>query len=283
METRRTRTGIDITHAEIRDLATPLTNDASLDPLLASIGDARFVLLGEASHGTAEYYRWRAALTQRLIAEHDFSFVGVEGDWPDCFRVSRWVKEQAEQDRSARDVLSEFDRWPTWMWANDEVADFVSWLRTYNAETGRAVSMDLTSIHCGNRCMRYSTISKCITRTPSRLRVKRCSALNPMGKIRKLMRGAAAFPGGLRGRRGGVVTPGSLPGRNARRGSGSRTRRGSERRSRGGRRALLPDDGARQSRLVECARCPHGRHAGSADAGARSPSEGHRLGAQQHR
>jgi erythromycin esterase-like protein len=139
MKTRTTPTGAAITPSEIRDLATPLTDDASLDPLLASIGDARFVLLGEASHGTAEYYRWRAALTQRLIAEHDFSFVGVEGDWPDCFRVNRWVEGQAEQDRSARDVLSESDRWPTWMWANEEVADFASWLRTHNAETGAAV------------------------------------------------------------------------------------------------------------------------------------------------
>ena len=57
----------------------------------------------------------------------------------DCFRVNRWVKGQAEQDRSARDVLSEFDRWPTWMWANEEVADFVSSLRSHNAETGRAI------------------------------------------------------------------------------------------------------------------------------------------------
>jgi erythromycin esterase len=88
MKTRTTPTGAAITPSEIRDLTTPLTDDASLDPLQASIGDARFVLLGEASHGTAEYYRWGAALTQRLIAEHDFSFVGVEGDWPDCFRVN---------------------------------------------------------------------------------------------------------------------------------------------------------------------------------------------------
>jgi erythromycin esterase len=65
MKTRTTRTGIAITPSEIRDLATPLTDDASLDPLLASIGDARFVLLGEASHGEAEYYRRRAALTHR--------------------------------------------------------------------------------------------------------------------------------------------------------------------------------------------------------------------------
>jgi len=77
MKTRTTRTGAAITPSEIRDLATPLSDDASLDPLLASIGDARFVL-GKASHGTAEYCRWGAALTQRWIAEHDFSFVDAE-------------------------------------------------------------------------------------------------------------------------------------------------------------------------------------------------------------
>jgi hypothetical protein len=82
MKTRMTRTGIAITPSEIRDLATPLTDDASLDPLLASIGDARFVLLGEASHGEAEYYRRRAALTQRLIAKHDFPSSGWKATGP---------------------------------------------------------------------------------------------------------------------------------------------------------------------------------------------------------
>src|SRR3954463_5738924 len=74
---------------EIGELARPLRTDDDLDPLLDRIGDARFVLIGEASHGTAEYYRWRAALTRRLIAEREFSFVAVEGDWPDCFQVNR--------------------------------------------------------------------------------------------------------------------------------------------------------------------------------------------------
>src|SRR5215217_7244999 len=87
MKTRTSRTGAAIRPR--RFATTPLTDNESLDPLLASIGDARFVLLGEASHGTAEYYRWRAALTQRLIAEHDFSFVGVEGDWPDSMERDR--------------------------------------------------------------------------------------------------------------------------------------------------------------------------------------------------
>jgi len=124
---------------EITTLATPLTDAAELDPLLDRIGDARFVLLGEASHGTSDYYRWRAEITRRLIAQHGFSFVAVEGDWPDCFAVNRWVKSGGDQDRSPRHVLGAFERWPTWMWANDEVASFAGWLRDHNVRTGGAV------------------------------------------------------------------------------------------------------------------------------------------------
>jgi erythromycin esterase-like protein len=76
---------------EIRGMATRLVDRGDLDPLLDRIGDARYVLLGEASHGTADYYRWRAAITERLIVEHGFSFVAVEGDWPDCYMINRWV------------------------------------------------------------------------------------------------------------------------------------------------------------------------------------------------
>jgi erythromycin esterase len=125
--------------AEIRSFGRPLRRNGDLDPLLERVDTARFVLLGEASHGTAEYYGWRAAITQRLIAEHGFSFVAVEGDWPDCFRLNRWVKDRADQDRTARDVLGEFERWPTWMWANEEVAEFVEWLREHNRGTHQNV------------------------------------------------------------------------------------------------------------------------------------------------
>jgi erythromycin esterase len=124
---------------EIRALARPLRTVADLDPLLERVGDARFVLLGEASHGTAEFYSWRAAITRRLVDEHGFNFVAVEGDWPDCFRVNRWVKGRAETTRSVREVLTEIERWPTWMWANEEVATFAEWLRAHNARTGRSV------------------------------------------------------------------------------------------------------------------------------------------------
>jgi erythromycin esterase-like protein len=108
-----------------------LGTDADLDPLLERIGDARFVLLGEATHGTSEFYTWRARLTRRLVEEKGFAFLAVEGDWPDCYRVNRWVKGRSDE-ASAADVLHAFDRWPTWMWANREVAELAEWMRDHN-------------------------------------------------------------------------------------------------------------------------------------------------------
>ena len=103
-----------------------------LDELLNFVGDARYVLLGEASHGTAEYYTWRTEISRRLIAEKSFSFIAVEGDWPDCYRVNRYIKGLDAEAASGRDVLHAFERWPTWMWANEEVIDLVEWLRSHN-------------------------------------------------------------------------------------------------------------------------------------------------------
>jgi erythromycin esterase-like protein len=117
----------------VRSLATPLRSPADLDPLLERIGDARIVAIGEASHGTHEYYAWRAGLTRRLIEERGFSFVAVEGDWPDCYRVNRSVKLREGADEDPRDALDAFARWPTWMWANDDVVEFRRWLRGFNA------------------------------------------------------------------------------------------------------------------------------------------------------
>ena len=117
---------------ETRRRARPLENPQDLDPLIDRIGDARYVLLGEASHGTSEYYSWRAELSKRLIREKGFSFVGVEGDWPDCYRVNRYVKAYRDSGPSAREVLHAFERWPTWMWANREIVAFAEWLRRYN-------------------------------------------------------------------------------------------------------------------------------------------------------
>ncbi|EXG81048.1 erythromycin esterase family protein [Cryptosporangium arvum] len=113
---------------DIQALAGPLRTAGDFDPLLDRIGNARIVMLGEASHGTHEFYCRRAELTRRLIDERGFSFVAVEGDWPDCDRVDRAVRGSA----SPRQALTEFDRWPTWMWANEEVCDFATGLRAAN-------------------------------------------------------------------------------------------------------------------------------------------------------
>jgi erythromycin esterase-like protein len=120
--------------SELLQRARPLRGPSDLDPLLERIGDARYVLLGEASHGTSEYYTWRAELSKRLIREKGFSFIAVEGDWPDCYRVNRYAKGYPDSGASAREVLHAFERWPTWMWANDEIVDLVEWLRRYNAQ-----------------------------------------------------------------------------------------------------------------------------------------------------
>ncbi len=121
---------------DVLGLALPLRDPGDLDPLLDRVGDARFVLLGEASHGTAGYYTWRTEITRRLVAEKGFSFVAVEGDWPDCYRVNRCVKHGPEVSSDPREVLDSYGQWPTWMWANEEVVDLARWLREHNA--GRA-------------------------------------------------------------------------------------------------------------------------------------------------
>ena len=117
---------------QLHRAAHPLASPGDLDPLIERIGDARYVLLGEASHGTHEYYTWRAEITKRLVVEKGFSFIGVEGDWPDCYRVNRYVKSLPDSGESAESVLHEYERWPTWMWANREIVELAEWLHEHN-------------------------------------------------------------------------------------------------------------------------------------------------------
>ena len=116
----------------VSSVARPLHGWEDLDPLIERIDDARFVLLGEATHGTAEFYDWRRVISQRLIREKGFSFIAVEGDWPDCYRVNRYIKGYENSGNDAHEVLHAFERWPTWMWANREVVALVEWLRRHN-------------------------------------------------------------------------------------------------------------------------------------------------------
>jgi erythromycin esterase-like protein len=117
--------------AVIRDAARPIEGVRDYDPLLELIGNAQVVLLGEASHGTHEFYRERARITQRLIEEEGFAAVAVEADWPDAYRVNRWVRLNS-QDRTALEALGGFERFPRWMWRNRDVLAFANWLRKHN-------------------------------------------------------------------------------------------------------------------------------------------------------
>ena len=137
----------------VQEAAHPLVGEVDdYDPLMALIGDAPLVLIGEASHGTHEFYRERAQITKRLIREKGFSAVAVEADWPDAYRVNRYVRG-VSSDADAVDALSGFKRFPSWMWRNADVLDFVGWLRTYNddlPETANKVGfygLDLYSLH----------------------------------------------------------------------------------------------------------------------------------------
>jgi erythromycin esterase-like protein len=141
----------------LRECAQPLDAGA-LDGLLCRVGDARYVLLGEASHGSHEFYDIRAELTKRLIRDKGFSIVAVEADWPDAYRVNRYIRG-AESAGSAEEALSGFERFPTWMWRNKVVLELVTWLREHNRASPQPVGfygLDLYSLHASmNAVLEY--------------------------------------------------------------------------------------------------------------------------------
>ena len=142
----------DVLLRGLRQHLRALPAAAAEEPLLVEqLSRARLALLGEASHGTHEFYAERAGLTQSLIRDHGFNAVVVEADWPDAWRVNRYIRGKSD-DPDAQAALSGFERFPTWMWRNTVVRDFVEWLREYNQ--GRAPSqhvgfygMDLYSMY----------------------------------------------------------------------------------------------------------------------------------------
>ena len=118
----------------IRHSAEPLVGSPKdFDAVIDLIGDRRFVLIGEASHGTHEFYRIRAQISKILIGQHGFAAVAVEADWPDAYRINRFVRGSGN-DLDSVEALSGFQRFPQWMWRNADVLDFVGWLREHNDE-----------------------------------------------------------------------------------------------------------------------------------------------------
>ena len=122
--------------ALLREVAEPFGDieDAELGPLLDRIGDSRLVLLGEATHGTSEFYRMRARITRELVLRKGFNVVAVEADWPDAARIDRYIRPRSKP--LSADGRSTFARFPTWMWRNREVQELVHWLRDHNETAG---------------------------------------------------------------------------------------------------------------------------------------------------
>src|SRR5688500_2734691 len=115
----------------LREAARTVELSADYDDLVRLAANSRFVLIGEASHGTEEFYAVRADLTRRLIADHGFRGVAAEADWPDMLRVQRYVSHR-EPEPDVQTALGDFQRFPAWMWRNTVMVDFIQWLRDWN-------------------------------------------------------------------------------------------------------------------------------------------------------
>ncbi|MGB8467967.1 MAG: erythromycin esterase family protein [Candidatus Babeliales bacterium] len=145
--------------AHIRNLigqcAISFENNRAEDALIETIGDASVVLIGEATHGTQEFYAQRAAITKRLVTQKGFRCVIIEGDWPDAYTVNRYInnKTASKDNKQAVESLQDFKRFPAWMWRNNEMVSFVQWLHEYNAQLPESAipvgfyGMDLYSLH----------------------------------------------------------------------------------------------------------------------------------------
>jgi erythromycin esterase len=119
-----------VTH--LKSKAIKLHTSICLSPLIEAASEKKLVLLGEASHGTHEYYIWRDSISRRLIMEHGFNFIVVEGDFASLFEINRYVKDLPGTAQSAEEAMSGLNRWPQWMWSNHEVLNMIKWLRSHN-------------------------------------------------------------------------------------------------------------------------------------------------------
>lgn len=129
--TIRTNLVESLEHA-IDEAIVPIRSEASFDRLISSLKDKRVVMLGESTHGTEEFYQLRSAISKKLIKDHGFKFIAVEGDWPDASRLNRYIRKG--EGGTAKDVLVANRRWPTWMWSNEQVVELAEWMKTTSAE-----------------------------------------------------------------------------------------------------------------------------------------------------
>jgi erythromycin esterase len=135
----------------IKTHAVRLKSDDDLDILIDAIGEAKYVLLGEATHGTSEFYKIRAELSKRLIERKGFSFVAVEGDWPSCYALNQYIKGNNKDNQDLSTIMrNEFKRWPSWMWSNTEVQSFIEWIKQHNDSKSKKIGfygIDMYSLY----------------------------------------------------------------------------------------------------------------------------------------
>ena len=276
----------------LRAAARPLGGSAQdYDPLLELIGDARFVLLGAASHGTHEFYRERAVITKRLIEERSFTAVAVEADWPDAYRVDRYVRGAGE-DAGAVEALAGFRRFPIWLWRNTDAVEWIDWLRGHNDELPEGAAkvgfygLDLYSLRASRQAV-LQYLLKVDPKAADRARAQyacldhfgdNARGYGVFGGIGRPCRDAAVA-GLVELQQSRAVRPGAQ--RRSRRGGGVFQRaaeraRGAKRRGR--LRLHVPKSGAG----MEPARAAHGgdaRRSGRAPRPARRARQGRRVGA----
>src|SRR5258705_8841641 len=160
------------------------------DSLVEVAGNSRFALLGEASQGTHDFDHTRAQITQRLIEEKGYTAVAVEADWPDAYRVNRYVQGRGE-DADAVEALGSFKRFPTWMWRNTDVVEFIAWLREYNDALPREGGKSASTVSICTVCMLlHGRCSTSWTRSILRRQGERAiaiPALNILARTRKRM------------------------------------------------------------------------------------------------
>lgn len=130
-EAKSTLTPVESVVREIQDIAHPVKSEGAWNDLIQKISKAKVVMLGEATHGTAEFYSVRRMISEKLIRDHGFDFIAVEGDWPDCQKLNDYIR--TGEGRSAQNIMRQFHRWPTWMWANDETASMIEWMQSFQA------------------------------------------------------------------------------------------------------------------------------------------------------
>jgi erythromycin esterase-like protein len=144
---------------------------ADYDPLIDLVGNCKYVLLGEATHGTHEFYKARAEITKRLILEKGFNAICWESDWPDALRINRYIRNIESEAQTALDALDDYKRFPRWMWRNADILDLVGWLKAHNDTLSPHQSkvgvygLDLYSLHASmDAVIRY--LARSIPKAP---------------------------------------------------------------------------------------------------------------------